>query len=274
MAQIRSNIGTTLNKKRKMSFLKKLGIYFIFILFFVSLGIWGLTTDKVQIKEVKISGNSSVSSENLSKIIQNELNTYYLWIIPTNNILLLRRGEIRGQILNGFKKIKSVGVYLNGLDKIEVAVVERESNSLWCDGGPETTKKCYFMDAAGFIYEEAPEFSGDTFPKYFGLITDKDPIGQIYFSNNFKNISALYEMLGKISFIPKNFSAVNEHEYEINLVYAGKIIMNDKKSFESQLVNLQALVDNGYIKTDIDSLKKIKYIDLRFGNKVNFELNK
>ena len=130
------------------------------------------------------------------------------------------------------------------------------------------------MDSSGFIFEEALQFSENTFSEYFGLVKEENPIGQFYFENNFKDISSLFDAFEKISFEPRHFYAVNENEYEVYILGGGKIIMNNKKSFESQLINLQALISNEYIKNDIESLKKIKYIDLRFGNKVNFELIK
>jgi hypothetical protein len=63
-----------------------------------------------------------------------------------------------------------------------------------------------------------------------------------------------------MNFRPTGFSAISEHEYEVYILGGGKILVNDKRSFESSLQNLQALVDNKYIKTDSEFLKKIKYI--------------
>ncbi len=272
MAYQRSNIGASLNKKRKVGLVKKIGAYFIFILFFISLAVLGLTKDQVRIKNIVVTGNSSVSTENILKLVEVEISKVYLWIIPTDNIILLREAEIENEILNTFKKIGTVNVYVHGIDKIEIAVTERESKNLWCKGATADIKVCYYMDSNGFIFEEAPNFSESAFPEYFGLIKDQNPVGQLYLKDNFKNISSLYITFKKMSFSPKYFNAVDEHEYEVYLVGGGKIILNDKRSFVSSLVNLQALVDNGYIKNDIESLKKIKYIDLRFGNKVNFEL--
>ena len=272
--QSKSNIRSTLRQKRQLSFIKKVIYNFIFILFFISLAVLGLTTKEAQIKSVVVSGNSAVATENISKFAGTEMNVKYLWIIPTDNILLLRRKEIENDILNNIKQIGSVKIYTKGIDKINITVVERQANNLWCKGIPADSKSCYFMDSDGFIFEDAPQFSANTFPKYFGLILTDNPIGQYYIKNNFKNISALFNTLKRISFPPKYFVAITEHDFEIYLSYQGKILRNDERSFESQLVNLQALVDNGYIKTDTNSINKIKYIDLRFGNKVNFELNK
>lgn len=264
----RSNIGASLNRKRQASFLKKLFVYFIFTLFFVFFGVWGLTTDKARIKSIVVLGNITIATEDIMNSADSEINQYYLWIIPTNNILLLRSDEIESKILNDIKKINSVKVMIDGIDKIEISVTERQSRDLWCMGNPTVPKDCYFMDVDGFIFEQSPIFSEDSFPKYFGLIAENNPIGQTYFKNNFRNIAGLFNGLKNISFNPKYFNALDEHEYEIYLSGGGKILVSDSKSFESSLINLQALVSNEYIKNDAVSLKKIKYIDLRFGNKV------
>lgn len=269
----RSNISTVLRKKRHLSLRKKIFAYCVFVLFFISLGVLGLTTKEVRIKEVKVLGNSSVPTEEITKIADDEMKTSYLWIIPTDNQFLLRGNEIKNKILENIKEIASVKILMSGIDKIEIKVVERESKNLWCKGTPINIGNCYFMDSSGFVFESAPTFSSDSFPEYFGLIVDANPIGQYYFKDNFNNISNLYSTLGRISFQPKYFNALDEHEYEIYILGGGKILMNDDKSFESELTNLQALVNNGYIKSDTASLSKIKYIDLRFGNKVNFQLN-
>ncbi len=270
----RSNISTSLGKKRRRSFLKRVFAYLVFILFFICLGVYVLTTEKARIKSIDVSGNVSVFSEDIVKIVNDEIGINYLWIIPTDNIILLRRYQIKNDILENIKKISSVKIIYKGVDKIEIHVTEREIKSLWCDGTPVVSKSCYFIDKSGFIFEQAPTFSSDTYFKFFGLIKGVDPIGQFYFKNNFSDIYSLFDTLKNMSFKLKYFIAKDEHEYEIYLLGDGKILINDKKSFESSLLNLRALIDSGYIKTDTDSIKKIKYIDLRFGNKVNFEFNK
>ena len=270
----RSNIGASLNRKRQASHFRKILAYFVFVLFFISLAVWGLTTDKVRIKDVIVSGNSSVPTLDILQITNMETSKYYLWIIPTNNIFLLRQDQIENDILSKIKKINSVKVSIGGIDKIEISVTERKPEDLWCAGNPATTGSCYFMDSNGFIFENAGQFSTSTFPVYFGLIKGDNPIGQLYFKNNFNNISNLFGTLKKMSFEPQYFNAIDEHEYEVYLSGGGKILFDDEESFGTSLTDLQALVDNNYVKTDSSSVKKINYIDLRFGSKVNFQLNK
>jgi cell division septal protein FtsQ len=275
MVRPRSNISATLNKKRQASLMKKIWAYFILSLIFIIAFIVCLNTKWTQIKVISVSGNSSISSDEITNIANTEINKRYIWIIPTNNILFLRSKEIKNDILNNIKQISSAKIHVNGFNKINISVVERQATNLWCAGSPvSNANNCYFMDSDGLIFESAPQFSDNTFPEYFGLISSENSIGQSYLKNNFKSISELFAKLKNMSFQPQYLNALNEHEYEIYILGGGKIIMSDERSFESALINLQALIDNGDIKTDPEALKKINHIDLRFGNKIPIELNK
>lgn len=272
---VRSNIGASLNKKRQASFFKKLLAYFIFLIIILSLAIWGLNNAKAQIKTITVSGNASVSTEDIMKLADSELNYHHLLVIPTNNILLLRRDQIENDIVNNIPKIYFANVSIKGINKIEIIVKERKAAGLWCKGVPISNPvDCYFMDLNGFIFEKAATSSGNVFPEYFGQIMMANPVGQFYFKDNFKNISGLYGSLKNMSFEPQYFNAANKNEYEVYILGGGKILFDNEESFQSSLTNLQALVDNGYIKTASSSLQKLNYIDLRFGNKVPFEMNK
>ncbi len=264
-----SKINSTLSKRRRLSRFKKVGYNIIFALFFISLLVLGLTSEKVQVKAVTISGDLSVSEVDILSIVEENLSERHLFIIRTDNFFLLKRGEIKEEVLNKLKKIESVGLSFHGLNRIEVSVSERVAKYLWCNATPTTYKNCYFMDNDGFIFTEAPDFSGNPFPKYFGLIKAENPIGQNYFEiDRFKEISQFFKTLADMKFGPVSFNSIDIHQYEIYLSSGTKIIFDDKKDLAKNTVNLQALIDNGYVKTELDSLRKIKYIDLRFGNKV------
>jgi len=267
-----SKINSSLSKRRRLSFIKKVVYIAIFALFFISLLILGLTNDRIQVKSVTVSGNLSVPKEDILNIVDKNLDEKYLFIIRTDNFFLLKRNKIREEILDGIKKIQSVDISFSNLNTVEVSILERVAKSIWCDG-TSANKKCYFMDENGFIFTEAPDFSSNPFPEYLGLFKG-GPIGQSYFNSvRFKEINQFFETLDQIKLNPVYFNALDEHQYEVQLSFGGKIILDDKRDFDKDIINLQALIDNGYIKLDSGSLKKIKYIDLRFGNKVVLKAN-
>ena len=268
----KSKISSTLNKKRKIAFIKKVGVIFIFVLFFISLFVLFLTIDKIKIKNIVVVGNSSVLTEDIVTVIQKELDEKYLWIISTNNIFLLQRFEIPAEILENIKKINTVKISLQGLDTLKVVVSERVSESLWCLGTPEDSNVCYFMDSDGFVFNKAPELTNNVFIKYYGVILKDNPIGENYFSlDKFKDIINFISEIKKIGFKPESFSAISESQYEIVLLEKAKIIFDDKEDILKNISKLNTLIQNNYIKTSSDFLLKISHIDLRYGNKVHYD---
>lgn len=274
MIRQKPNIITNFKKKRRKNLAKKIFAYFIFVLFFLSLIVLGLSTEEARIKEVIVSGNVSIKSEDIKSIVNKEMYKKYAFIIMTDNLLLLRRSEIKKEIISEIKKIGEVAVHNIFPDKIKIIVKEREPKGIWCRGTISEMKYCYFLDSTGFIFEDAPEFSDNAFYKFLGLISKDDPVGEYYLGDDFMIAYNLMERLKEMSFYPKILYALDNTEYYVYLSGGGKILFNKDKNLEASLINLQALVDNKYIKTDEQSIKKIKYIDLRFGNKVNFELQK
>lgn len=281
-----SNINSSLNKKRRQILLRKVIILSVVFFFLIIGTLFGITSNKLKIQNISVTGNTSISREQILSMTDNGINKKYVWFIPTNNFFLLRRSIIESDILNNVQRVKSVDVSFVDLNTLDISIVERQPYALWCSGTANAQGACYFIDKEGLVFSQADD-TGTTTQKYFGLIQG-DPIGKIYFPNNidgtasvgssfsvnrFKNISAFFSLLIKMNLEPVSFSAIDDHEYEINLSYGGKILLNNSKPFEKSITNLQALLDGGYIKTDESFLKKIKYIDLRYGNKVDFKLN-
>ncbi len=269
----RSKIGSTLNKKRKITLLKKVFFIFIVMLFLFSLFILSLTNKKIRIKEnIKIIGNSSVSSEDILKIVNRELDQKYLFLIPTDNFFFLRRNKIKESIYNDFKKIKKINIDLDGFTFLNLDIKERISDGLWCDGTPERYKNCYFMDDEGFVFAMAPNFTNNIFIKYYGFILKDNPIGENYFyPDRFEKIKIFMSEIKKLGFNPKFFVVIDEHQYEIILSEDVKIVFDDKEDLLKNILKLSVLLENNYIKTDIDFISKINHIDLRYGNKVHYD---
>lgn len=274
MIKQRTNIISNLRKNKRKNRTKKFFANFIFVLFFISLANLGLTTKEARIKDVIVSGNNSVETQKILDIVYQEIDRRYVWIIPTDNLFLLRRNEIKKEIISQIKEIGEVKIHNILPDKIKVEVKEREPKGIWCYGTPDDIKDCYFLDIGGFVFENSPEFSDRAFYRFFGLITKDGPLGEYYLPFDFEIVFNLMEKLKEMSFYPKSLYALSDNEYVVYISGGGEIMFNKEKGLEASLINLQALADNKYIKTDEVSIKKIKYIDLRFGNKVNFELQK
>ncbi len=259
-----SNIGSSIKRRKRISFYKKVLYSFIFLLFFISLFILCLTWQKIRIQNVVVTGDTSIDKSTISAIAEIVLADRYMWLIPTDNFLLYHKEKIKSEILNQNKKIDSVHIsYVHFPNEIEIRIADRSPEYQWC----KDANDCYFMDKDGFIYEKASILMPNPYIEFFGLVKDT-AVGQSFFFEKFPAISSFLQNMNEAKLSPVSFTARDENNYEIMLSGGGKIIMNDKDSFDAYLKNINVLIDNGYLKTDSDSLKKLEYIDLRFGNKV------
>ena len=77
MIRQKPNIITNFKKKRRKNLAKKIFAYFIFVLFFLSLIVFGLSTEEARIKEVIVSGNVSIKSEDIKSIVNKEMYKKY-----------------------------------------------------------------------------------------------------------------------------------------------------------------------------------------------------
>ncbi len=268
----RSKIGSTLSKKRKITFLRKLSVLSILVLFLISIFILFLTNDKIRIKEnIIVNGNTSIATEDIVKIVNNELNKRYLFFIPTDNLFLLRRNSIKESIYNNFKKIKEIKIDLDNFTYLTLEIEERKTDSLWCDNLPDKHEGCYFMDEEGFIFAKAPDLTLSDFKKFFGLI-DGDVVGKQYFSKEefFENKKIISE-IEKIGFLPKYFVASSNNDFEVVLSGGAKICFDKTDSVNNNIKKIKVLIQEGLIKTDKEFIDTLNHIDLRYGNKVHYD---
>jgi cell division septal protein FtsQ len=276
MSRFNSNITSSLNKKRKKIFIRKL-ILLGFLLFFLFVTcIFIVRSSALKIKTISIVGNTTVSQDEILGVINLDIQKEYFWIIPTDNFFLLRRNDIQNHLLKDIPNIQLAQVSFSGLHTLVISVSERQQASVWCGGNPDFFDNCYAMDANGFIFETATSSLSTSTLTYFGLITDKNPIGETYFSGHFIETSAFYHQLMSLNIYPESFSISNDgtgNIYTVNLWYGGKMIADDTKVFAQDITDMKAVITNGYVKTDIKSLQKINYIDLRYGDKVVLKFN-
>jgi hypothetical protein len=268
----RSKIGSTLSKKRKITFLRKLSVLSICVLFLISIFILFLTNDKIRIKEnIVINGNTSISTEDILKIVNDELNKRYLFFIPTDNFFLLRRDSIKESIYSDFKKIKEIKINIDNFTYLILEIEERKTESLWCDNLPDKYEKCYFMDEEGFIFAKAPDLTLNDFKKFFGLIED-DVIGKQYFSKEefFENKKMITE-IEKIGFLPKYFVALSNKDFEVIFSGGAKICFDRTDSVDNNINKIKVLIQEGLIKIDKDFIDTLNHIDLRYGDKIHYD---
>ncbi|MFM7088311.1 MAG: cell division protein FtsQ/DivIB [Candidatus Paceibacterota bacterium] len=242
------------------------------VVLFVGLGFLARIKE-VNIQEVSVTGNKIVDKEALEKFTWDVLREYYLWLYPKSNAMIYPTRELERRILENFKRIEKVDFSINTERALNLMITERGVKYVWCD----VSMRCYFADIYGYVFDEAPYFSGPVYIKFYGGIDESLPVaGQTVFGGKFADLASFVESIKNLGVEVVGVRIKNENEIEIELPQYGdesaKIIFNPIHDLYRTLENLKTALESEPLVTDMATRKQdLLYIDLRFGNKVYFK---
>ena len=159
-----------------------------------------------QIKTIEISGHQILSAERIKSVAENYLNNKIFKFFPQNRLPVLAVNRLAAKITGEFPEIEKVEIKKNLPAKLIIKINERKATAIWCQAKPapvvETpsgpinassspvlgkeknilpeSERCFFMDASGIIYREAPEMSGSLMPTFYSQI-----VGEVNSVRNF-----------------------------------------------------------------------------------------
>jgi len=283
-------------RKRRALYFKATGLLFL-IVSIVGVLAYLLSQPKVLIKQIEISGNEVLTEGELRELVEQRLDGRYFFLFPRRSIFLAPFREIERSILETYDRAKKVGTSRTWFQTLHVHVDERQPFALWCreievvlsseqppesqSGASEATstseavvpesqqlEQCYFLDGEGFIFTEAPRFSGSAYFKYYGDIEENEPVGgQFLTQERFGELRLFLD-----SFFDTGLGVdalrVTGEGAELVLSEGGVILFTLEQNLTHALDNLEsALSVEVFTEGSLDSLE---YIDLRFGDKVYY----
>ena len=268
-----------LKKHRRRIVLNKIlfSVFVCLVLFIILVFISRL--NKLNIFEIKITGNKIVDTELINDVVKNNLQGHYLYFFPRSNFLLLPKNTIKQELVSKFKRLKDISISLGEANTLAISVSEREGKYIYCGENlpsiiPSNEESpCYFVDESGYIFDLAPYFSGDVYFKFFG------PEANSYFSPEiFEKIISFKNNIINMGIKPTSLYVKNDGDIEIYLSSnklppeAPKIIFKNNFDLDKLSENLRAAMFTEPLKSDFkNKYSSMQYIDLRFGNKVYFK---
>jgi cell division septal protein FtsQ len=267
-----------IRRKRRRLILQILLV--IILLALVATGVWyGSRIHALQIQNTMVSGNVSVDTAEIQTIVNNNISGTYWKFFPRSNVLWYPRKAIAADIAAEYPVFDTVNVHISDFHNLVVTVHERAPAALWCKSQTDPTAlvstlipsdDCYLMDQTGYVYAPAPDFSGQVYLRYYGLITADDPIRQTF--TVYPSLPDLADFVSEISqqnnFTVTGIFARGNGEYELHLQNNGIIIFSNSQDLATTFTNLETLLDQSGLSTSTSST--FQYIDLRFGNKVYY----
>lgn len=265
-------------KRRKVLWIKAGIVASVIIVVLIVLGFIS-RIEKLNISEIKIEGNKVVDTEAIQAIAQEHIAGKYIWLIPKSNFLFYPKDAIKASLADQFKRLKSIEIEFSGAKTLSIVVSEREPKFTWCgEELPQTEARageahCYFVDESGYVFDEAPYFSGDVYFRFYGALTDSN-----FFPENFSKLVLFKDALVAFNMRPTSLYLKPDGDMEIYLSssklppYAPKVIFKKDFDLEKTGENLKAAMDTEPLHSDFRlKYSSLEYIDLRFGNKVYFK---
>ncbi len=273
-----------LRRRRKAKRIKY-SIFFGVFVFVVGLISYVSHLPKVRISDVMLTGGILVTEKDVKEESLRFMNGKYFWLFPKDNAFLYQKGDLEKHLQYKFKRIDTIKINLEGLNKIVVDITERKPIAIWCRVGDELVststeivtgfpkENCYFMDSMSTIFADAPNFSGDAYFKYYGLVEDSSPIGKRYIasSTEFVSINNFIQLVKDLKVKPVYLKAKEEGEFSLFLQGGGQIYFDVRKSLDLSYQNLETLLKSPELAIRQGYLP-VEYIDLRYGNKLFYKL--
>src|SRR3989344_4952418 len=264
-----------LKRKRQNAFRNKI-LFFVFLLILLIIGsVYLSRISGLNIKGVEISGNNVVDTENIKEVVNEKLTGKYLWFFPRTNVLFYPSDKIKTDLYEKFQGLQDINLRINSKGVLEISVSERSAIYTWCGKVPldagGVTQKCNFMDKDGYVFDEAPYFSGEVYFKFYGGVLEKpSPI--------FSQLVLFKENLEKNGLKISSIYVADDGDGKVFLSSAGKSATEGQIRFKTDadleivVVNLVTALAAEPLKSEFkNKYSLLSYIDLRFGNKVYYK---
>lgn len=275
-----------LKKSRKKAFWGKVLVSFLGLVAVFAFLAYISRLENLNISEIKISGNKTVETDLLLETIKGEVAGKYLWLFPKTNVLIYPQNTIKATLENNFKRLKNTSFSIENNKILSVSLDERTAKYMWCGASlpaeEDTAEKCYFLDEEGFVFDEAPYFSGEVYFKFYGAnnLAVENPQGSYFSEQSFSQLIFFKNFLTDLDLKPVQMLVKEDGDVEIYLSKGSMLSQNPKillkidSDFQNVAENLDAALGTEPLKSKIkNKYSLLQYIDLRFGNRVISKFN-
>jgi len=253
-------------RSKKPLFLRR---WFLFLTLFLVLSLTAiyfiLFSQKFQVKDIIISGNSKIVSEEIKNVVSNYANTGLVDFagikITSRSIFLVNEEKINNDILEKFPIIEKLAINKNFPQTLILGITERQPLGVYCD----KSNRCFLIDHNGVVFEQLTQ----NLPADTTIVRQMTESGQIFtgeqaIEQNIINI--IYKIQNNLQ---DNFEinlkeALITSPLRINVETNGKwkiyFDIGPEADINLQLTKLDLLLGGGMSAKEMENLR---YIDLR-----------
>jgi len=265
-----------LEKKRKRLIINII-LGSICVLILLCLAIVILRLSFLQIKTIEVSGATSLPASEIQMVVFNELDGYYLSLIPKTSIFFYPKSRINAVFRKEYPKIVSHEVEIRGISVIEVNLIEREPNVMVCEGyvDDESVDSCFFADKSGLVYEKVnDDYLGEFFKYYLNTSSTTISLGSNFIDKNkFIEIQKFINDLNATIIEATGLLIGDDGSYELYIINRdgsrAVVYMDDRTPLDRTMNNLVLFWQNVINKKiGLSHVPNFEYINLRFGKNI------
>jgi hypothetical protein len=159
------------------------------------------------------------------------------------------------------------------LTTIDIKIKERVPVAVWCGANQEKPVSCYLIDAQGYIFAKAPEFSGPAYIKLYGSLVSASWRGAQFFSQGgLSHILSFAKSLPEIGFQPVAVEVTGANTYDMFASSGTRILVQVSDPVSTIVSNINLLLaQKVFAQSRINNFSNLLYIDARFGNKLFYK---
>lgn len=270
--------------KRRVRLVRLLVLFFLLLLsIFLSLGYFS-HNERFTINKIKVEGASIIDQEEIILLTEELLEGRYFYLYNRANSFIFPEKAIYLKLIEDFPRIEELSVSREGLNILNIKIKERLGSYLYCgevvpEIESEIGENCYFINNDGFIFDEAPYFSGNVYFRYYTKIDNQvDSLGQYIFEpNRFHELIRFTDKIMEFDFIPTSLFLNEDGVYSLYLEHKTgdskpKIIFREDNDLIEILNNLEIAMGKDEFSKELKfKYNMLEYIDLRFKNKVLYK---
>jgi cell division septal protein FtsQ len=223
----------------------------------------------MKVDSISVTSNANVLRiEELKADISRELEGEYLWVLPQNNLLLVRSRQLKKMLREKYRLIRNISIRRKFPNELSVHIEERESHISWC-----FNDKCFLVDERGEAFLELENNENeavkvvDSSGKEIGLGERVADPEFIFFVEKIPQVMTeeLHLELEGVFVTPSSMS----NEVHVKTKEGWKVYFSTSRKLETQVEILKKIIRETVGKEKIGELE---YVDLRIKGKAIYKL--
>jgi cell division septal protein FtsQ len=219
----------------------------------------------VSLVDVTVEGGETISHEEISAKIHDELNGNYFLIVPKRFAYLYPHDRMV-EVLEKNPRMHNVHIERASRTSLHVTFDEYIPHALWCVYGNDAIP-CYFIDDTGYAFAPAPDLHGGSLVRHNIEGIDTISEGMVMDTSELKPLDAFIARVeSELGFRITALTHKKNKDYEFIVNGGGAILAASSKDLTATFENLKSVLASKEFKHIAPG--NFRYIDVRFDNKV------